>query len=205
MKFRWLPVFLALAFVAAVLLAPGAISVSAQEGVEAAAAAEEFGGEAGAEEGGLLALVMRWINFAILFGGLGYLLRQPVAEFFETRRQQILGGLEKSRAAQNDATRRIADIDGRLASLATEIAAIGVDADKSAHKERERIVADAKKEVGRALHRSEVEVDRVSGVMEAEIRAQIADHVVREAEEKLRSRMTDQDHGRLVRRAVEGL
>ena len=66
-------------------------------------------------------------------------------------------------------------------------------------------MADAKKEVGRALERSQAEVDRLAGGMEMELRSLIADRVARSAEEKLRSRLTEQDHSRMVRRAVDEL
>ena len=214
MKTRLLPICLAFAMILALGLAgltPVAVAVSAQEEGGGVVQAEEFGAEVGeegveeAEEHGPLAVVLRWVNFAILFGGLGYLLRVPVVEFFEARRQAILGGLEKSRAAQKDASERIAAIDGRLSRLSTELAGIDSDAEESARNERERIVADAKKEVGRALERSQAEVERLAGGMELEIRAQIADRVVQSAAEKLRSRLTEQGHGRMVRRAVDGL
>ncbi len=217
MKTRWLPIRLAFAMVLILVLAglagsmPAAVSVWAQVEEGGAAQAEEFDraageeGEEAEEEGGPLAVALRWINFAILFGGLGYLLREPAAEFFEARRQAILGGLEKSRAAQQDAAERIAEVDRRLSRLSTELAGIGSEAEESARTERERIVADAKKEVARALERSQAEVDRLAGGMELEIRAHIADRVVQSAEEKLRSRLTEQDHGRMVRRAVDEL
>ena len=211
MKTRLLPIFFAFALVLTLGMAgltPFTVSAWAQEEEGDAAQAEEFGaeaGEEGEEEGGPLAVVMRWINFAILFGGLGYLLREPAAEFFEARRQAILGGLEKSRAAQKDAAERLTDIDGRLSRLSTEMAGIGSDADESARQERTRIVADAKKEVDRALLRSQAEVDRLAGGMELEIRSHIADRVLQSAEEKLRARLTDPDRGRLVRRAVDEL
>ena len=211
MKNRLLPIFFAFAIVLTLGmpgLTPVTVSAWAQEEEGGAAQAEEFGAEAGEEgeaEGGPLAVVMRWINFAILFGGLGYLLREPAAEFFEARRQAILGALEKSRAAQKDAAERIADIDGRLSRLSTEMAGIGSNAEESARKERMRIVADAKKEVDRALLRSQAEVDRLAGGMELEIRSHIADRVLQSAEEKLRARLTDPDRGRLVRRAIDEL
>jgi F-type H+-transporting ATPase subunit b len=214
MKTRLLPIFFAFAIVLTLGMAgltPFIVYAGAQQEEGGAVQAEEFGaeageeGEAGEEEGGPLAVVMRWINFAILFGGLGYLLREPAAEFFEARRQAILGGLEKSRAAQKDAHERLTDIDGRLSRLSTEMAGIGSDAEESARLERTRIVVDAKKEVDRALLRSQAEVDRLAGGMELEIRSYIADRVVQSAEENLRARLTDQDRGRLVRRAVDEL
>ena len=210
MKTLCLSICPALAIVLSIGLTATAVSVRAQ-GERGGAALSQAGeisaadNEEGEEEGGPLAVAMRWINFALLFGGLGYLLRRPAAEFFEARRQSIQGGLERSRAAGKNADQRLTDIDARLSRLSTEMAGIGSDAEESARNERDRIMADAKNEVARALERSQAEVDRLAGGMELEIRSLIADRVVLSAGEKLRARLTEQEHGRIVRRAADGL
>jgi F-type H+-transporting ATPase subunit b len=204
-------IFLALAIGLALLSADAAIQeepVGLDRATAAEAADETSEGEEAehAEEAeGPLAVLFRWINFAILFGGLGYLLRQPARDFFEQRQAEIRGGLEKSRQAQADATSRMSEIDGRLAKLTDEIAQIASVADDSARKERARIIADAKVEASRALGQSEAEVERLARGMEREIREQVADRVVEQAEEILRAKLTDQDSGRLIQRAVEKL
>ncbi len=207
MKIRWLSIFGVLAFALVIGLTPAPFTARAQEAeIEEVSEAEEGEAEEGEEEeGGPLALAMRWINVIILFGGLGYLLREPAVAFFEARKEEILGGLQKSRAAQKDAAARMSEIEGRLSRLSAEMAGIKSDAEESARTERERIVADAKVEAGRAVEQSGAEVQRVARGMEQEIRSHIAEGVVRSAKEKLRSRLTGDDHGRIVRRAVDDL
>ena len=152
-----------------------------------------------------LDVVFRWVNFAILFGGMGYLLRKPAAEFFETRRDTILGGLERAREAQADADLRVADIEARLANLSSDLAEIRTEAEKSARTERDRIVADTKVEVDRALAQSREEVDRIVREFELEIRGHIADLVIGRAEQELRGRIDDRARGRLLARALQEL
>ena len=180
----------------------GVLPVYAQEGEipgeEAELQAEE-------DEEGWGSVALRWVNFIILFGGLGYLLRQPATEFFQTRLGTIQGGLERARGAHADADEKMAVIEGRLSRLSTEIGQIRSDAEESARVERDRIVADAKGEVARALKQSQAEVDRVARGMEHEVRAEIADSVIARAEEQLRSRLSDEDRKRLVKRAAEQL
>src|SRR6266850_6876355 len=62
-------------------------------------------------------VVARWANFIALFGGLGYLLRKPMAEFFETRGKEIGSGLQRAQEAQATAQARMSDIEQRLARL----------------------------------------------------------------------------------------
>ena len=210
MNTRWLSIIGVPAFALLFGLTPASLTAFAQEAeTEEASEAEEGAGEESEEgeeeEGGPLALAMRWLNFAILFGGLGYLLREPAVAFFEARREEILGGLQKSRAAQKDAAARMSDVEGRLSRLSTEMAGIKSDAEESARTERERIVADAEVEAGRAVEQSGAEIERLARGMEQEIRSHIAEGVVRSAEEKLRSKLTGDDHGRIVRRAVDKL
>ena len=169
--------------------------------------------EAAEEEAGLVeeehidwsGLLLRWVNFTILFGGLGYLLRQPAADFFKTRLGAIQSGLEGAREARADADQKMVGIESRLSRLSSELGQIRSDAEKSAEGERERIVADAKGEVTRALKQSQAEVDLLARRMEQEIRAQVADRVIERTEEQLRSRLSEADHERIVKRAVEEL
>lgn len=182
------------------------ILLAALLAVATPALAQEVG-EPGVEEehASPLDVVFRWVNFIILFGGLGYLLRQPAAEFFETRRATILGGLERARAAQADADKRMSGIEGRLANLSEDLASIRSEAEASARSERDRIVADAKLEVDRALEQSREEVERMVRGLELEIRGHIADLVLVRAEQELRNRIDDQARGRLLGRALQEL
>lgn len=209
MKTLWQAFLLALVIGLALARAEAAIQEQPVEVDPATAvetADESLGGEAAehAEEGPL-AVLFRWINFTILFGGLGYLLRRPAREYFEQRQAEIRGGLEKSRQAQAEAARRMSEIDHRLAKLTEEISRIGSVADESARKERERIIADAKIEASRALGQSKAEVERLARGMEREIQEQVAERIVEQAEGILRARLTEQDSERLIRRAVEEL
>src|SRR3989304_375287 len=65
----------------------------AQEEHEAAGHAE--GAEA--EHEGPLQSVARWANFLILFGGLAYLLRTPMRDFFISRRKEIGYGIQRAK------------------------------------------------------------------------------------------------------------
>lgn len=161
--------------------------------------------ESGAEEATPLAILFRWVNFAILFGGLGYLLRKPAREFFEARHTEIRSGLERSRRAQEDAAKRMGDIESRLSQLSVELGEIRSAAEASAQSEGERIVADAKIEAARAVARSEVEIGRLARGMERQIREHIADQVIARAEARLRAGLSDDDRERMVRQAVAGL
>jgi F-type H+-transporting ATPase subunit b len=157
------------------------------------------------DEGAIPDPIERWFNFLVLFGGLGLLLRKPAAEFFESRRGAIQGGLDRARAAQRDADVRMNDITGRLARFDSEVQRLQSDAARSARAEEDRILKDTRIEVDRAITQSRAEVDRLAKGLEHEIRAGLADQVIARAEEQLRTQMTIEDQQRAVRKAVDNL
>jgi F-type H+-transporting ATPase subunit b len=151
------------------------------------------------------AVVFRWINFAILFGGLGYLLRKPAKEFFETRRREISEGLNRARNAQDEAQKRMDQIERRLAALSTEMSSLRKQAEKESADEHERIVADARKEVDRIVEQSRQEIERIARGVERDIKEHLADQVIERASRTLQTQMTQDDHKRVVVRFIKNL
>ena len=176
----------------------GTGSVWAQE--EAGAAGAEA--PADEEHGSARDIVFRWLNVAVLFGGLGYLLRKPASDFFEARRQAIQDGLGRAQKAQEESDRKLTDIEARLTQLSAEAAQIQEDAKAAAATERERIVADGRLEVNRAMEQSRAEIERLTRGFEQEIRAHMADLVIDAATERLRAQISEDAQRRIVGRFV---
>jgi F-type H+-transporting ATPase subunit b len=140
----------------------------------------------------------KWVNLVILLGGMGYLLRKPAIEFFETRKKEITFGLERAKIAQEESGRRMSEIERRLGRLSEEIASLRTQADAESAKEREKILADARRDVERLVDQSRQEVDRIARGIERDIRAKIADAVVDRAGHTLETQMTEDDQKRVV-------
>lgn len=168
-------------------------------------AAQQSGGEAAEEHESPWAVVFRWANFAILFGGLGYLLKKPAQEFFETRRNEITTGLERARQAQESAHTRMSDIEQQLSRLSSEIMALRAEADRESVVERDKIVAEAKREVDRVVEQSRQEIERMSRSAQREIKETVADLVIERAGKTLRAEMTQDDQKRVVVRFIKNL
>jgi len=172
--------------------------VWAQEGAvapEAEVASEE-------DHGSILDVIFRWLNFLVLFGGLGYLLRKPASEFFEARRQAIQDGLGRAQKAQEESGQKLADIESRLAQLSVEIAKLQEDAKAVAEAEHERIMADGSLEVDRAMQQSTVEIERLARGFELEIRSHVADLVIKGATERLQGQISEKAQRHIVHRVV---
>lgn len=150
-------------------------------------------------------VVARWANFAVLFGGLAYLLRKPMSDFFQTRRKDITAGLQRAQDAQTSAQARMDEIEQRLARLTSEIASLRTEAEKESLADRERIIAEARREVERVIDQSRQEIDRVARTVERQIKENIADLVIDRAGNTLRTEMTQDDQKRVIVRFIEKL
>ena len=175
-----------------------------------AVAQEEHGEKAGQKveerhEESAVHLAARWVNFAILIGGLAYVLRKPMAAFFHTRRNDIITGLQRAQDAQASAKARMDEIEQRVASLGAEVSALRADADHESLLDREKILAEAKREVDRVLEQSRQEIERIARTVEREIKENVADQVIERAGNQLRTVMTQDDQNRVVLRFIKKL
>ena len=145
----------------------------------------------------------KWINLAILLGGLIYLLKKPAAEFFESRKNEITDGLQKAEAAQAESNRRMKEIEGRLQKLSSDIAALQAQADVESAEEREKILQEARRDMERLVEQSHQEIDRAARSIERNIREKIADAVIDRASRTLETQITQDDQKRVIVRFLD--
>ena len=178
------------------LLVAGVPAVQAQE--------HEKGGhsESAAEESPAQT-AFKWVNLILLLAAAGFLLKKPARDFFESRKNEITSGLERARTAQDDSARRMAEIEKRLARLSAEIAAMRTQADAESATERENIIAETRREMERIVDQSRQEIDRIAQGIERDIKGKIADAVIDRASHTLATRMTEDDHKRIVVRFLD--
>ena len=140
----------------------------------------------------------KWVNLLVLIGGIAFLLRKPASEFFETRKKDITSGLDRARVAQEESSRRMAEIEKRLSRLSEEIAALRTQAESDSARERESILVEAKRDMERLVDQSRQEVDRIARGIERDIKGKLADAVIDRAGQALETQMTEDDQKRVV-------
>ena len=165
--------------------------------VRAQEAAGHSQSEEAAEESPLRT-AWKWVNLLLLLGGVGYLLKKPAREFFETRKKEISTGLERAQTAQQESGRRMNEIEKRLSRMSEEIVSLRTQADAESAKERENILADAKRDMERLVEQSRQEIDRIGRGIERDIKGKIADAVIDRAGRALETQMTEDDQKRVV-------
>jgi F0F1-type ATP synthase membrane subunit b/b' len=128
-----------------------------------------------------------------------------MGEFFTSRRNDIGSGLQRAQEAQATAHSRLDEIEKRLASVAAEVAGLKHDAEQGAITDRDKILADAKREVDRVVEQSRQEIDRVARSIERDIKQSVADMVIDRAGKTLQTTMTQDDQKRVVVRFIKEL
>ena len=182
----------------------------AQEHPEKAAEkAEEKAGEHGSEssgegeQGGME--IWKWANFAILAGGLGYLIGKNAGPFFAGRTQQIRREMIEAGEMRKQAEARAMEVERRLASLENEIAAMRTEAKGEAEAETERLSRHTAAEIAKVQLHAEQDIAAAGKAARMELKRYSAELAVQLAEQKIRVRMNPDIQDSLVMGFVKDL
>lgn len=184
----------------------GAAAPHAPDSPAPAATAGHAGGDAHAAEEAHdespWGLVARIVNFAILVGGLGYLLRGPLGLHLQGRRQRISGDLESARATTAKAESQLAEIDRRLSHLPAELESLRERGAEGIANEEAAIRQRAEAERQRLLEQTRREVELEVRVARRALVEHTADLAVSLAAERVAGDIASDDRRRLLDRYV---
>lgn len=147
----------------------------------------------------------RWFNLLVLVGFLIYISWEPLARFFSGRRTTIARELEEARCRREEALRKLAEAEERVARLEEELAEIRRRAEEEAEKERERILARAEEEAKRLLEMAEREASGLVRSARQELCRYAADLAVELAEAEIRRRLDPSLHRRILTSTLQRL
>jgi F0F1-type ATP synthase membrane subunit b/b' len=159
-----------------------------------------------AEEGegsGLLGLVGKIVNSAILVGTLVYFLRAPVAQYLQDRMEQVRQDLVSAAGTRAAAAAELERIERRLVELPGEIEALRSRGARELAVEDARIRAATEVQRERLLSQTRREIELQARAVERDLLERTADTAVRLATERIRRSATDKDQLRLIDRYVE--
>jgi F-type H+-transporting ATPase subunit b len=206
---------LIIAFAATALLAQehGAPAPAAEHGAAPAAAAEHGAapaGEHGAGEHGSsgpaeVSIWWKWANFAILAGGLAYLIGKNAPAYFAQRNEEIRKGLEEGAELQREANARTAAMEARLKNLESEIADMKAKAKADIAAEGERIQAETAAAIAKIQAHADSEIAAAAKNERIQLRTFAADLALKLAEQKLRGQLNPQSDAGLVNGFLKGL
>ncbi len=193
--------WMALIFFAAAVFLP-ALAQEPEKAHETAldrAAEPAAEGEHGATE------MWKWANFVLLAAGLGYLIGKNAGPFFSARSQQIRKDMTEAQEARRQSEARAAEVDRRLASLETEIAAMRAASQKEMQAETERLARHTEAEIAKIQAHMEQEIASAGKAARMELKRYSAHLAVNLAEQRLRTRMTAATQDSLMRSFVQEL
>ena len=143
-------------------------------------------------------LLYKTINFLILVGGLGYVLRKPMAEFLSSRSASIAKSLDEGRRALAASQERLGEVEAKLGRLATEIADFKEVARREMEAERLRIQQASTEEGARILESARAQISTAVRAARLELKGHAATKAVTLAEDLIRTRLDDPGQKRLV-------
>jgi F-type H+-transporting ATPase subunit b len=124
-------------------------------------------------------------NFGVVAGVIFWASKKYLPGMFRNRTAAIQKAMAEARAASEDANRRLADIEARLARLDGEIGEMRGAAEMEASAEEERIKVGTADELHKVVESAEQEIAAAAKTARRELRAYVADLVVSLAEKQI--------------------
>jgi F-type H+-transporting ATPase subunit b len=180
----------------------------ARQATPAAHAGAQVSGERAAEgqtaEGehseGLLPLVAKLVNFAVLVGLLAYFLKSPLAAYLQSRAGEIRQDLVAAADTRRQATEQLAHIEEKVRSLPGELEALKTRGAEDLRAEQARIAQAVAAERQRLLDHTRREIEMRLRMARRELVQYAAELAVRVAEHRVKTAITPEDHLRLMDR-----
>lgn len=161
--------------------------------------------ESKSEEQGDPWLMWKWANFAILAIGLGYLIGKNVPPMFRKQAQGIEQSIAEAAKMKQDAEAHAAAMNQRLAGLAAEIEHLRSDAHTQTQMDGERISRETAQRLEKIKGQSAAEIALMTRAGRDELRRYAAGLALDLAEQRLRSRISQDTQDALVDGFVQDL
>lgn len=145
------------------------------------------------------------LNVGIFTWILYFFLRDPIRNFFVSRRAHIRESLELAERSREEARVRLEEIEKKMASLEGELAGIEEQARQDAEREKQRIHEAAQSEAERTLAQAKAEVENMQRQAMLELRRYAADLAINGAIARIESDLTDKQRKAVFDEFVEHL
>ena len=147
-------------------------------------------------------LVFRWLNFALVFGGLAYVIGKFGAPYFRGQARAIAGAIQQASEARAAAQRELRDAAQRLAVLDLEVQDLRRTAVRESAAEAERIRDRARVEAGKIAQAGQAEIAAAERAARQELRSMAARLATERAAAMVRAQMTTAAEAALFRSFV---
>ena len=76
-------------------------------------------------------LIFRWLNFIIVFGGIGFLVAKSGGAFFRANAKEIAASIVQATASREEAARELHEVEAKIAHLNQDVAEMREQAAKN--------------------------------------------------------------------------
>ena len=150
-------------------------------------------------------LLEKWVNFAILAGGLGYVAVKSGGPVFRTQKLEITQRLEEGLRRAEAAAAKAAEVDRRMAGLQADIEALRAKAHAEMQAEGERIGEETAHKMAKIGQAAEQEIASLTKAARQEVKAAAALLALDLARQKVAARMDEPAEAALLKRFVRDL
>jgi F-type H+-transporting ATPase subunit b len=147
----------------------------------------------------------KWANFALLAGGLGYLIGKNAGPFFRARTAEIQQGIQDAAKVRADAEARAAEIEARVANLSGEVEALRLKSKQEISNEGTRVQAETQAQISKIQSRAEAEIASAAKQASSQLKAYSAQLALDLAEKQIRQRLDGQTQSDLTVAFIEDL
>jgi F-type H+-transporting ATPase subunit b len=149
--------------------------------------------------------VFRWLNFAIVFVGIGYLLIKKAGPAFRQNTADIVASIEDSTRLKEEAGRQQREAEAKLETLPQEVTRMQEEVRRETEAERERLRGLARMEAEKIRKAAAEEIAAAERAARMELKWLAARLAVESAEGMLKQRMTPQTESTLFEGFVHEL
>ena len=164
--------------------------------------AAEEGGAAGAETA---TEVFKWINFAIVAGGILWVCWKKAPGLFRGRAEAISSAITKAGSAKAAADAQLREAETKLANLDKEVAELRSFAERESAAEVERIRMATRSDLEKIAAAAKAEIEAAERAARLELKALAAKLAVDGAESLLAKQLTAQAQAALISNFVKSL
>jgi F-type H+-transporting ATPase subunit b len=149
--------------------------------------------------------LFKWINFAIVAGGVLWLFGKVLPPMFRNHAQHIGSAIAKATAAKQEADRLLREADAKLANLEKEVNELRETAKQEAAAEAERILAATRGDEEKITAAGKAEIAAAERAARLELKALAAKLAIDGAQSQLARQLTPQVQESLVNEFVKSL
>lgn len=144
-------------------------------------------------------MIFRWINFALVFGGIAYLITKHGGAFFSANAKAISASIREGTAAKEEANRQLQEVETKISRLNQEVDGLRESARRDSAAETERLTTSGQAEIEKIQVAVRAELSATERAAKQELRAMAASLAVERAGELVASRMDNNIRSKLMR------